>query len=99
MKALLNNMEYIQPRRRLTGDDLKDFEYGDVVITAKIWTTARDEPYAFTAADVAALATLRDTPALVAGRVHLVDGKALSWYGPRIAAGVRAFAVLLDAAR
>jgi ABC-type Fe3+-hydroxamate transport system substrate-binding protein len=58
-----------------------------------------DEPYAFAAGDVAALAPLGDTPALVAGRVHLVDGKALAWYGPRIADGVRTFAALFAAAR
>ncbi len=58
-----------------------------------------DEPYVFTAADISALAPLADSPALARDRVHLVDGKALSWYGPRIADGVRAFATLFDAAR
>jgi len=58
-----------------------------------------DEPYVFTAADIPALAPLGNAPALACDRVHLVDGKALSWYGPRIADGVRAFAALFDAAR
>jgi hypothetical protein len=31
--------------------------------------------------------------------VHFVDGKALSWYGPRIAEGVERFAALFARAR
>jgi ABC-type Fe3+-hydroxamate transport system substrate-binding protein len=58
-----------------------------------------DEPYRFGNRDVASLDALADTPALRDGRVHLVDGKALSWYGPRIAAGVAMFARLFAAAR
>ena len=53
-----------------------------------------DEPYPFGERDLPALAELAATQALVAGRVHLVDGKALAWYGPRIAAGVALFAEL-----
>jgi ABC-type Fe3+-hydroxamate transport system substrate-binding protein len=56
-----------------------------------------DEPYPFRERDLPALAPLADTPALAAGRVHLVDGKALAWYGPRIAAGVALFAELFAA--
>lgn len=58
-----------------------------------------DEPYRFTARDRPALAPLADTPALRSGRVHLVDGKALAWYGPRIADGVATFAALFAATR
>ncbi len=53
-----------------------------------------DEPYVFGARDLPALAPLASTPALRDGRVHFVDGKALSWYGPRIGAGVEHFATL-----
>jgi ABC-type hemin transport system substrate-binding protein len=42
-----------------------------------------DEPYAFGAEDVRALAAL-GLPAASAGRVHRIDGTLLSWYGPRI---------------
>jgi len=56
-----------------------------------------DEPYPFRERDLPALALLAETPALAAGRVHLVDGKALAWYGPRIAAGVALFAELFAA--
>jgi ABC-type Fe3+-hydroxamate transport system substrate-binding protein len=53
------------------------------------------EPYRFSARDLADLAVLRDTPALRTQRVRLVDGKCLSWYGPRAAAGLRTVAALL----
>ncbi len=58
-----------------------------------------DEPYVFTERDLPALAPLADTPALRAGRVHFVDGKALAWYGPRIADGLAAFNRLFALAR
>ena len=48
-----------------------------------------DEPYVFSAKDRPALAALRQTPALRHDRVHFIDGKALSWYGPRSAAAMR----------
>jgi ABC-type Fe3+-hydroxamate transport system substrate-binding protein len=53
-----------------------------------------DEPYAFGERDLPALEPLASTPAVRDGRVHFVDGKALAWYGPRIAAGVELFATL-----
>jgi ABC-type Fe3+-hydroxamate transport system substrate-binding protein len=42
-----------------------------------------DEPYAFAPRDAAELAAL-DTPASASGRIHLIDGTLVSWYGPRI---------------
>jgi ABC-type Fe3+-hydroxamate transport system substrate-binding protein len=48
-----------------------------------------DEPYVFSQRDVASLAPLAATPALRTGDVQLIDGKALSWYGPRTAEGLR----------
>jgi ABC-type Fe3+-hydroxamate transport system substrate-binding protein len=53
-----------------------------------------DEPYHFAEKDRPALAPLAATPALRHGRVHFVDGKALAWYGPRIADGLARFAAL-----
>ncbi len=53
-----------------------------------------DEPYAFGERDRAALAPLAATPALRNGRVHFVDGKALAWYGPRIAGALATFTAL-----
>lgn len=58
-----------------------------------------DEPYAFSERDRPALAPLADTPALANGCVHFVDGKALAWYGPRIADALAKFTRLFAAAR
>jgi ABC-type hemin transport system substrate-binding protein len=58
-----------------------------------------DEPYRFTSKDRPALAPLADTPALRHERVHFVDGKALAWYGPRIADGLENFAAIFSTAR
>ena len=54
-----------------------------------------DEPYRFTERDLAALAPL----AMPRERLHLVDGKALAWYGPRIADGLAKFAATFASAR
>ncbi|WP_119069565.1 helical backbone metal receptor [Rubrobacter indicoceani] len=42
------------------------------------------EPYEFSAVDLAEFYAL-DVPAARLGRVHLIDGKLLTWYGPRMA--------------
>ena len=42
-----------------------------------------DEPYAFGAREVAELTAL-ELPAAASGRIHLIDGTLVSWYGPRI---------------
>jgi ABC-type Fe3+-hydroxamate transport system substrate-binding protein len=42
-----------------------------------------DEPYAFGAREVAELAGL-EIAAAISGRIHLIDGTLVSWYGPRI---------------
>jgi ABC-type Fe3+-hydroxamate transport system substrate-binding protein len=55
-----------------------------------------DEPYRFRAAHRADFASLADVPAVRASRVHLVDGKLLSWYGPRIAEAFERLPTLLS---
>jgi ABC-type Fe3+-hydroxamate transport system substrate-binding protein len=42
-----------------------------------------DEPYSFGPVDAAEIARL-DIPAAREGRIHLIDGTWVSWYGPRI---------------
>ncbi|MBM4382089.1 MAG: cobalamin-binding protein [Deltaproteobacteria bacterium] len=42
-----------------------------------------DEPYAFGPPDAAELSRL-DAPFAASGRIHLIDGTFVSWYGPRI---------------
>jgi len=51
------------------------------------------EPYEFTEADADELAA-----SFAGSRVELVDGRALTWYGPRIPAALAAFRELLDGA-
>jgi ABC-type Fe3+-hydroxamate transport system substrate-binding protein len=46
-----------------------------------------DEPYRFGVADAAELAGL-EMPAARSGRIHVVDGTLVFWYGPRIARAV-----------
>jgi ABC-type Fe3+-hydroxamate transport system substrate-binding protein len=48
-----------------------------------------DEPYRFRRAHVADFDPFPDLPAVRDGRIHLVDGKLLSWYGPRIGEALR----------
>src|SRR4030095_5490259 len=50
-----------------------------------------DEPYPFAERHRPALEPLSDTSAWRNGRIHFIDGKALSWYGPRTAAALRDF--------
>ncbi|MGH7299116.1 MAG: helical backbone metal receptor [Candidatus Rokuibacteriota bacterium] len=54
-----------------------------------------DEPYRFRDAHRADFAPYPDLPAVRDGRVYLVDGKLLSWYGPRIAEALRVLPPLL----
>jgi ABC-type hemin transport system substrate-binding protein len=48
-----------------------------------------DEPYPFSSKHVRNLKPLSDTPAGRGGHIYCMDGKALSWYGPRLGEGLR----------
>jgi ABC-type Fe3+-hydroxamate transport system substrate-binding protein len=54
-----------------------------------------DEPYVFSPKVLPDLEPLHDTPAWRANRVHFIDGKELSWYGPRTAPALRHLRALL----
>ncbi len=69
-------------------------ELEDVVAAAPEVVLLPDEPYRFTAADAEELAAL-PIPAARDGRIHLVDGTLVSWYGPRIARAIRRVRSLL----
>jgi ABC-type Fe3+-hydroxamate transport system substrate-binding protein len=56
------------------------------------------EPYAFGEPDRRELLAL-DCPAAREGRIHVVEGELLSWYGPRMARALETFAALLRPAR
>jgi ABC-type Fe3+-hydroxamate transport system substrate-binding protein len=53
-----------------------------------------DEPYAFGAREREELARL-ELPAARTGRIHLIDGTLVSWYGPRIAQAIARISALL----
>lgn len=53
-----------------------------------------NEPYEFSAVDLAEFYAL-DIPAARSGRIHLIDGKLLTWYGPRMADALVQVAALL----
>jgi len=53
-----------------------------------------DEPYPFSAEDLAEFYAL-DIPAADTDRIHLVDGKLLTWYGPRMAGSLTQISAIL----
>jgi len=54
-----------------------------------------DEPYRFRQAHLADFDAHPDMPAVREGRVHLIDGKLATWYGPRIAEALRTLPPLI----
>lgn len=54
-----------------------------------------DEPYRFRRAHVADFTPFADVPAVRDGRIHLIDGKLLTWYGPRIGTALEVLGALL----
>jgi ABC-type hemin transport system substrate-binding protein len=56
-----------------------------------------DEPYAFGQRDAQELGAL-DVPAAHAGRIHLIDGTLVSWYGPRILSAIETLRALFAGA-
>ena len=55
-----------------------------------------DEPFPFGEKHLEEFRAFPDVPAIRAGRIRLVDGKLLSWYGPRIAKSLRALSGILQ---
>jgi ABC-type Fe3+-hydroxamate transport system substrate-binding protein len=58
-----------------------------------------DEPYRFAPRHVSDFAPYPDVPAVAAGRIHFIDGRSLSWYGPRIPRALNTFTAIFDAIR
>jgi len=54
-----------------------------------------DEPYVFSADDSADFTAFPEVPAVRDRRIHLIDGKMVSWYGPRIGHSLRTLRDLL----
>lgn len=66
----------------------------EIVAAAPEVVLLPDEPYAFGPADAAELAEW-PIPAARSGRIHLIDGTLVSWYGPRIGRAVETLRSLL----
>ena len=56
-----------------------------------------DEPYRFRKAHAKDFEPYTEIPALRSGRIHLVDGRLLCWYGPRIGQALQTLPSLLAA--
>ncbi len=54
-----------------------------------------DEPYHFTEEDLSDIMAHPEMPAVREGRVHLIDGKMIAWYGPRIGSSLKTLYELL----
>jgi ABC-type hemin transport system substrate-binding protein len=54
-----------------------------------------DEPYRFARRHLESLRKLERTEAWRASRIHFVDGKMISWYGPRTPVALARIASLL----
>ncbi|MBI3454350.1 MAG: ABC transporter substrate-binding protein [Candidatus Rokubacteria bacterium] len=67
----------------------------DVAAAAPEVILLPDEPYRFRAAHRSDFETFPEIPAVATGRVHLVDGKLLAWYGPRIGEALERLPALL----
>ncbi len=67
----------------------------DVATAAPEVILLPDEPYRFRKAHVQDFAPYEEVPAVRDGRIYLVDGKLLTWYGPRIAEALQTLPSLL----
>ena len=54
------------------------------------------EPYPFAAKHLPEITAHETVPAVRNGRVHLIDGQWITWYGPRIAPSLQAVAALFE---
>jgi ABC-type Fe3+-hydroxamate transport system substrate-binding protein len=70
----------------------------DLVAAAPDVVLLPTEPYPFSERDREELLGL-DCPAARSGRIHVVEGELLSWYGPRIPRALATFSGLVGSAR
>ena len=89
-----------QPERTGSRDAARDRRYPrvtleEMAILRPDVILLPDEPYVFGEADVADFTAFTDVPAVSEQRIHLIDGKVLSWYGPRIGQSLRTLRTLL----
>jgi ABC-type Fe3+-hydroxamate transport system substrate-binding protein len=73
-------------------------ELADVSARAPEVVLLPSEPYPFAEKHLPEILARAEMPAVAHGRVHLIDGQWITWYGPRIAPSLRAVAALFEAA-
>jgi ABC-type Fe3+-hydroxamate transport system substrate-binding protein len=88
------------PEQSDTRDDGRDRRYPRVTLEEMAALQPEvillpDEPYVFTRDDMADFAPFPDVPAVRHSRIHLIDGKMVSWYGPRIGRSLQTLRDLL----
>ena len=71
-------------------------ELVDVATRAPEVVLLPSEPYPFAAKHLPEITAHATMPAVHSGRVHLIDGQWITWYGPRIASSLRAVAALFE---
>ncbi len=82
------------PERTSDRDDGRDRRYPRVTLEEMAALQPEvillpDEPYVFSEADLDDFRPFGEVPAVRRGRIHLIDGKIVSWYGPRIGESLR----------
>ena len=73
-------------------------ELADAAARAPEVVLLPSEPYPFAEKHLPEILSHAEMPAVARGRVHLIDGQWITWYGPRIAPSLRAVAALFEAA-
>jgi ABC-type Fe3+-hydroxamate transport system substrate-binding protein len=72
-------------------------ELADAAARAPEIVLLPSEPYPFAPKHLPEIQSHAEMPAVARGRVHLIDGQWITWYGPRIAPSLRAVAALFAA--
>ncbi len=90
----------LAPERTGDRDDGRDRRYPRVTLEEMAALQPEvillpDEPYVFGKADLDDFRPFAELPAVCHGRIHLIDGKIVSWYGPRIGESLRSLGELL----
>lgn len=90
----------LMPERTGDRDDGQDRRYPRVTLAEMAALQPEvillpDEPYVFSEADLDDFQTFAEVPAVRCGRIHLIDGKIISWYGPRIGESLQMLSDLL----
>ncbi|ETW98336.1 MAG: hypothetical protein ETSY1_19130 [Candidatus Entotheonella factor] len=91
----------LAPERTGDRDDGRDRRYPRVTLAEMAALRPEvillpDEPYVFSRADLDDFRPFTEVPAVRHGRMHLMDGKIVSWYGPRIGESLRTLSHLLS---